>query len=73
MPSNRIKLASAAVGTSALIAMGGLTVAFSTTSAAQPAPVDAGSTTTTQPVEEAPAEEAPAVTPTSAPPAVGKN
>lgn len=68
MPSNRIKLASAAVGTSALLAMGGLTVAFSTTSAAQPAPVDAGSTTTTQP-----AEEAPAVTPSSAPPAVGKN
>jgi hypothetical protein len=73
MPSNRIKLASAAVGTSALLAMGGLTVAFSTTSVAQPGPVDAGSTTTTQVSEEAPAEEAPAVTPTSAPPAVGKN
>ncbi|MGA5465870.1 hypothetical protein [Mycobacterium sp. NPDC050041] len=62
------------MGTSALLAMGGLTVAFSTTSVAQPpGPVDSGSTTTTQASEEAPPEEAPAVTPSSAPPAVGKN
>lgn len=38
MRSNRMKMLSATVGTSAVLAMGGLTVAFSTVSSAQPEP-----------------------------------
>jgi hypothetical protein len=46
MQSHRIKLLSATVGAGAVLAMGGLTVAFSTVSSAQPEPAEPGPVTT---------------------------
>ena len=74
MNSKRLKLVSAGVGASAAIVMGGLGVAFSTVSSAEPEPAPPGPvttseattgqtvTSTTPPTEPSISEAAPSVT-----------